>query len=66
MASSFEYNYPLVVMKECDTDDPCVYVDLDNLPQYDRNHITWLKYTGECLKSLDSMKDIRTRVLQYF
>ena len=67
MASSFEYNYSLVVMEECDIDDPCVHVDLDNLPQYDRNHlINWLKYRGDCLKSLDSMKDIRTRVLQYF
>ena len=41
-------------MEECDIDDPCVHVDLDKLPQYDRNHlINWLKYIGDCLKSLE-------------
>ena len=66
-SSSFEHDYSLVVIEEGDIDDPCVHIDLDNLPKYDRNHLfTWLKYRGDSLKSLDNMKSIRTRVLWYF
>lgn len=66
-SASFECDYSLVVIEEVDIDDPCVHVDLENLPNYDRNHlISWLKYRGDNLKSLDNMKSIRTRVLWYF
>ena len=51
---------------EEDIDDPFIHVDLENLADYSKVHlIGWLKYRGDTLKHLDSMKEIRNRVLQY-
>ena len=62
------YDYSLVVLTEADIkDDPRVHVDLDSLTDYSRDHLLqWLKFRGDNLKHIDTMKDIRTRVLQYF
>ena len=40
-SASFECDYSLVVIEEVDIDDPCVHVDLENLPNYDRNHLIY-------------------------
>ena len=65
--SDTECDYSHVVLEESNVNDPCVHINLNELPQYDRNHlISWLKYRGDSLKSLTSMKDIRIRVLRYF
>ena len=64
---SDNYDYSLVVLTEVDVDDPRVHVDLDKLTTYDRDHLLqWLKFRGDELKHIDTMKEIRTRVLQYF
>ena len=64
---SNNYDYSLVVLTEVDVDDPRVHVDLDKLTTYDRDHLLqWLKFRGDELKHIDTMKEIRTRVLQYF
>ena len=67
MDSDHSYDYSLVVLTEVDIDDPRVHVDLDKLTTYDRDHLLqWLKFRGDELKHIDTMKEIRTRVLQYF
>lgn len=53
-----------IMLTEEDIDHPYIHVDLCKLPNYNRDHlITWLKYRGDTLKHLDSMKEIRNRYM---
>ena len=61
------YDYSLVVLTEVDIDDPRVHIDLNSLLLYSRDHLLqWLKFRGDELKHIETMKEIRSRVLQYF
>ena len=67
MASKRVYDYSSIVLNENDIDDPRVHINLANLQIYDRDHlITWLKFRGDSLKRINTMKELRSRVLEYF
>ena len=43
-----------------------MHIDIDKLLDYDRDHLTqWLKFRGDGLKHVDTMKSLRSRVLEY-
>ena len=52
---------------ECNISDPCVHIDLENLPDYSKNHLLqWLIFRGDSLQRVYSLKDAKSRVLGYF
>ena len=48
MASGVNYYYSSIVLTEADIDDPRVHIDIEKLPEYDRDHLMmWLKFRGD-------------------
>ena len=67
MARGINYDYSSIVITEADVDDARVHVDKEKLFSYDHDHLlTWLKFRGDSLKHIDTMKLIQSRVLEYF
>ena len=59
-----KYMDPIDVhLLECDIDDPCVHIELENLPNYSRQHLMqWLVYRGDCLRGIHTLKDVKSSV----
>ena len=56
-----------ILLSESDIQDKWVHIDLENLPNYSKEHIMqWLVYRGDSLKGIRCLKDGRFRVLKYF
>ena len=54
------------MLHESDINDPTVHVDLDRLADYSKDHlISWLKFCGDSLQGIKSIKDARVRTLHY-
>ena len=67
MASIKLVNTSDIHLMESDINDPFVHINLENLPNYSRQHIMqWLVYRGGGLQAIHSLKDAKTRVLRYF
>ena len=55
-----------IQLLECDISDPCVHVDLENLPNYSKNYLLqWLIFRGDSLQGVYSLKDATSTVLGY-
>ena len=50
------------MLDEPDINDPTVHVDLDQLADYSKNHlISWLKFRGDSLQGMKSIKDAHVK-----
>ena len=55
-----------IMLHESEINELIVHVDLDKLADFSKDHlISWLKFRGDSLQGIKSIKDARVRTLHY-